>query len=642
MCGIAGKLWLDSTRPADAETVSAMAERLTHRGPDDGDVVSEGPVAFGHRRLSIVDLSKKGRQPMTSHDGTCLLVVNGEIYNHEDLREELTARGHTFRSRCDSEVLLPLYQEYFSSEGPACFDRIEGMYAFALWDQASRRLILGRDRTGQKPLVWGWVGEEGNPDGLVFASELEALLPEPGLDRRPDWDALSDYLAFRVVPHPRSAWRGVSKLPPATIMVVEEGKARTERIWRLAPGSDETAHLSFEEAAEGVRDRFEQAVRRRLMSDVPLGVLLSGGTDSAAIVAAMSRVGSGPIKTFTIGFEEAAWDESARARAVANHFETEHHEEILRPDAVGLLDDLLHHYGEPFADSSALPTFLVSRLAREQVKVALTGDGADESFAGYDRYRALHIAERLSGRAGMPVRLALRCAAGLISPFVEKGHRAPGTRLQRLLGPLDSPPRHRNHIWRLGMEESFRERLLTREGKDRFGEPTHYGANNDLPLRLNEALVLDHEHYLPDDILVKVDIASMAHGLEARSPFLDRELMDYTAALPGSYKLTGDAWKGGGSKAVLKEALRPMLPKDMMSGPKRGFGVPLDAWFRGPLRDHAREILLSPEACRRGLFSPDAVGVLLEGHAKGRVAAHETLFTLLCLERWFLRQDALT
>jgi len=630
VCGIAGKLWFDETRPGDEAAVAAITAALTHRGPDDAGLVASGPVALGHRRLSIVDLGPRGRQPMASTDGACLAVVNGEIYNHADLRAELTRRGHRFRSDCDSEIVLPLYREFWHREGPDCLDRLEGMFAFALWDGEARRLVLARDRTGQKPVVYAHT-----PEGLSFASELGALARDPDLDRTPDDQALADYLAFRCVPHPRTAWRGARKLPPAHALVAEGGEVRLARYWRLPPGPEHATAPTFEEAAEEIAARLATAVRRRLMSDVPVGALLSGGLDSAAVVGLMARESGATVRTFTIGFDDPAYDETAGARKVARLFGTEHHERIVRPDALAVLDALVDHHGEPFADSSSIPTFLVSQLASEHVKVVLTGDGGDESFAGYDRYRALALADRLARPSAAPARLALAAACRLATATGAGGHRSLGTRLERFRRAARAAPRRRNHLWRLATAPSLLDRLLTAEGRERLGHSSHYGPDLPGPLPLNEALVLDVERYLPDDLLVKLDVASMAHSLEARSPFLDRELMEAASALPASYKLAG-----GTTKRVLRRAVGRLLPPDVVDGPKRGFGIPLDAWFRGPLLDHAREVLTSSAARRRGLFDVDRVGRLVEDHARAEVAAHETRYTLLVLERWFLKSES--
>jgi asparagine synthase (glutamine-hydrolysing) len=639
MCGIAGKLWFDPARPADVAGVAALAAALAHRGPDGEGLAHDGPLAFGHRRLAIVDLSERGAQPMADTYGRCLLVANGEIYNHLELRGPLAAAGHRFRSGCDSEVLLPLYLEHWEREGPAFVDRLEGMYAFALWDGTARRLVLARDRTGQKPLVYAHAAE-----GLVFASELAALVRDPLVDRAPDWQALADYLAYKTVPHPATAYAGARKLAPGTVLVAEGGRVTLHRTWRPAPGSDDALPSTLDEAAEAVGERFTRAVRMRLMADVPVGAFLSGGLDSAAVVAEMARAVSGPVRTFTIGFDEAAYDETADARRIARRFGTEHHEERVTPDVVSMLDGILAHHGEPFADASAIPTWWVSRLARRHVKVVLTGDGGDESFAGYDRHRALELARRLDAPWAAPA----RAAAAAVARGGGQGQRTARTRLLRFQEGLSLRPRRRNHLWRLALSPVRLEPLFTPEGRRLLGTPRFYGADVDLPLRLNEALALDVERYLPDDVLPKLDVATMAHGLEARSPFLDRALMEYAAALPGRYKL-GRVPLGAGagglprgrtvSKLVLRHALRRRLPADVLRGRKRGFGVPLDAWFRGPLEAPARELLLGGGARRRGLFRPEAVERLIDDHVGGRVAAHETLLTLWVLERWFVAQE---
>ncbi len=629
MCGIAGKLWFDATRPGAEDTVRAMLSALVHRGPDDEGLSTHGPLSLGQRRLAIVDLSPAGRQPMFSADGRVALVVNGEIYNHQELRASLSAKGHQFSSRCDSEVLLPLYREYWESEGPHFVDRLDGMFAFALWDVEAQRLVLGRDRVGQKPLVYAAAA-----NGLSFASEFSALKCDPDWDRRPDDQALADFLAFRCIPQPSSAWLGARKLAPGHVLVAENGRVQTTCYWKLPPGPERASSPSLDEAAERVGGLLEQAVGRRLMSDVPLGALLSGGLDSAAVVAEMARQMGGKVKTFTIGFEDAAYDETPRARRVARLFDTQHHEELVLPDAVSLLDELLLHHGEPFADSSSIPTWMVSRLASQHVKVVLTGDGGDESFAGYDRYKALRLAQRFDSRWGRRARSALSLGRHLAMALGSAGHRSLGTRLDRFCNALDASPRQRNHLWRLATPPQVLGALLTPEARERWGTPTHYGPDSTAPLGINEALALDVRRYLPDDVLVKVDINSMAHSLEARSPFLDRRLMEYAASLPADQKLHGRQ-----SKHVLRAALRRRLPADVLHGPKQGFGVPLDSWFRGALGHHAEQVLLSPEARSRGHFDQDAVAVLLRGHREGRLAAHETLYTLLVLERWFHAEE---
>ncbi len=659
MCGLCGKLWFDPARPADFAAVRARTTALAPRGPDGDGRATDGPFALGHRRLAIVDLDERAAQPMRDEAGG-LMAANCEIYNHLELRAELEAAGHRFRTTCDAEVVLPAYRRWWPTEGPRFVSRLTGMYAFALWDGRARRLVLARDRVGKKPLHYAVTAE-----GLVFASELHALVLDPLVDRRPDWQALSDYLAFKVVPGPRTAWVGARKLPPGSVLVAEWGadgavRVAVHRTWRLAPGNEQGSAPTLDEAADEVLARLRVAVRRRLMSDVPLGAFLSGGLDSAAVVALMAQEG-GTVRTFTLGFTDPQHDETADARRVARLFSTEHHELVVEPDAVALLEAAIAHHGEPFADGSALPTYLVSQMARRHVAVALSGDGGDEAFAGSDRHRALALAGRLDRRRAAPLRLGVRAAAALAVATgaapdgrgLSSGSRGRGARLVRFADALDRTPRQRNHAWRLSLSREQLEALLTDEGRRLLPPPAFYGADVPLPLPLNEALVQDVEAYLPDDILPKLDVASMAHGLEARCPFLDHELLEYAAALPGRFKLgrpvrlprDADGAASGGpagglvSKLVLRHALRRLLPADVRFGKKRGFGLPLEAWMRGPLLAHARELLLSPAARRRGLFQPQAVAALLDAHAAGRVAAHEPILTLMVLERWFQREE---
>ncbi len=616
-----------------------MSARLVHRGPDDDGLVVAGPAALGHRRLAIVDLTASGHQPMASADDPALtLVANGEIYNHLALREELVARGHSFSSRCDVEVIVAAYREWFGAEGAGFVEHLEGMFAFALWDAEARRLVLGRDRLGQKPLVYAEVD-----GGFVFASELGALAADITVDRTFNDQALADVLALRVVPHPRTAWRGAAKLPPGHVLVRELSESgdvqmSLERTWRVAPGSDVGAALTLREAAQGVRERLDAAVRARLMADVPVGVLLSGGTDSAAIAALAARHTSERLATFTLGFADAdpAWDERDRARKVARWLGTDHTEVVLDPAHFDLVDDvldpLLAHFGEPFADTSALPTWLVSRCAAREVKVVLTGDGADESFAGYDRYRALALRETLRAGWAAPVRSALRW----VTPGEAPTQRSWRTRLARFAGGLDVSARHANHLWRVTAPPSTWHALLTDEGRIRLGTPGHYGpdiADDVAPFRLNDALALDLECFLADDVLVKLDIASMAHSLEARSPFLDRRVVEFAASLPGRHKAPP-------AKRVLRCALADVLPPDLRGGPKRGFGAPIARWLGGPWASAARDVLLSPEARARGLFRADRIEALLTAHETGTVAAHEVLYTLLCTEHWMTTQES--
>lgn len=622
MCGIAGKLYFDPRRPAEHEVLERMNAVQVHRGPDDAGIHCEGPVGLAHRRLSIIDLSPAGHQPMANEDESCWIVFNGEIYNFQALKEDLLRQGHRFRSRTDTEVVLHLYEE----QGPRCVETLRGMFAFAIWDARRRQLVLARDRLGKKPLCYQWDAE-----AFRFASEVKAIFQDPALTPRPDPAALSQYLTFGYVPSPASAFQGIRRLPPAHVLVWREGRAELRRYWRLGRGEPRTQP----EAAwcEELLARLEEAVRIRLVSDVPLGAFLSGGIDSSAVVAMMCRA-AGRVKTFSIGFGEPEYDELAAARLVAERFGTEHHELVVRPDAAGILATLAWHYDEPFADSSAVPTYYVARMTRRHVAVALNGDAGDENFGGYERYAALRLAAAVDGFPGAPaLRGALR--AGL-SLWPQTGRRGGFlTRGRRFLEGLSEEPARRYGRWMAHFAGAEKARLCTPEflaaapaADDLAPLLTAYrevGASDPA----DAAMAVDIALYLPDDLLVKVDIATMANSLEARSPFLDHPLMEFAAAIPANLKIRGRA-----TKLLMKRALRDLLPEAVLQRPKRGFGVPIDHWLRGELRELARETLLSPQALERGYLRRDAVQRLLDEHGRGIANWHPQLWNLLMLELW--------
>lgn len=576
MCGICGVLKFDG-RP-DPATVARMTARLRHRGPDDEGAFADGDVALGHRRLSIIDVSAAGRQPLFNEDRTIAAIVNGEFYNHGELRDELEAKGHRFSSKTDSEVLVHLYEE----EGVECVSRLWGMFALAVWDARNRRLLLARDRIGKKPLVYARVD-----GGLAFASELEALLEHPGIVREVDRTALHHYLTYQYVPSPWTMISGVHKLPPAHRLVCDRDGTRVEAYWRPDFSRKPSDPAAFD-------DLFRDAVKRRLMSDVPLGAFLSGGVDSSAVVATMSEFG--PVKTYSIGFEEATHNELPFARLVAKRFGTDHHEEIVRPDAVEILPDLVRRYGEPFADPSAVPTYYVCRMARRHVTVVLNGDGGDETFGGYTRYASLRKRARIRWLARLLRRPRLS--------------RDPRLQYVEIIGYFDNPGKREIYSDAMRSIAADSERLLV----SRFEE----AGTDDL---VDAAMYADTMTYLPDDLMVKVDIASMAHGLEARSPFLDHRVVEFAAGLPIEWKT---------SKRLLKERFAGRLPPEVLSRPKMGFGVPLADWFRGPLRELARDHLSRD----RGYFRLEAVRGLLDDHVAGRADHGYRLWALVVLEAW--------
>jgi asparagine synthase (glutamine-hydrolysing) len=618
MCGIAGKI--DFGGAADPEAVARMCRAMEHRGPDSRGVLTDGGAAIGAQRLAIIDIAH-GDQPLTNEDGTVVAALNGEIYNFAELRERLLAAGHTFRSHVDTEVLAHLYEEH----GEGMVDHLRGMFAFAIWDVTAQRLLLARDRPGKKPLFWARRG-----DRFWFASELSALLADPEL--RPDIDpqAIDAYLALQYVPHPLSAFKGVQKLAPAsTLSVTREGE-RIHRYWSLDHGS-KLEGVTLHEAAVRVRAAVSEATRVRLISEVPLGAFLSGGVDSSAIVACMAEHMTEPVKTFSIGFPEREFDELEYARAVASRFGTEHREFVVEPDALSIMPKLARHYGEPYADPSAIPSFYLSELTKQHVTVALNGDGGDESFAGYSRYRANRMLRALRSQAS-----PLRAIGGLARRLPEGAtDNSPRARARRILGTVGMAPVDRYVSWMSPFPDELRARLLQPDvavelgGFDPAGRIRAAWAASTADDLLDTMLDADVNTYLPDDLLVKIDIATMAYSVEARSPLLDHHVMELAASLPASYKLSG-----GVTKRVLKEAFRGDLPDDILDRPKKGFGVPLRHWFRDELRDMPREMLLDPGARTATWLRRTEVERLIDEHRTGRADHSLRLWTLLQLETW--------
>ena len=618
MCGICGIARKDGA-PVEAPALARMAAALAHRGPDDEGIETLGPVGLGHRRLSIIDLSPDGHQPMANEDGSVRIVFNGEIYNFRELRAGLEARGHRFRSRSDTEVIVHLYEEL----GTDCLTRLRGMFALAIWDEPRRRLFLARDRVGKKPLYYA-----DNPARFLFGSEIKAILAAGGVERRPDLQALHHYLTYQYVPAPWTAFAGIRCLPPAHFLLLEEGRTRLERYWRLPY----LPKLQAPEAAleEELRARLREAVRLRLVSDVPLGAFLSGGVDSSAVVALMARESAEPVRTFSIGFREEEFDELAFARLVAERCGTRHTEWVVEPRALEILPRLVWHFDQPFADPSAIPTWHVARLAREHVTVVLNGDGGDENFAGYGRYAANEETLRLE--RSLPLRAWRRARA--LAGGLRRAWRA-GALPRRLAGLRPPSVEMENALRICHFTNEEKAALCTPEfvrgagGTDSFALLfAAYGGAGDAEF-LDRALAADVGMYLPDDLLVKVDVASMASSLEARSPFLDHELMEFAARLPAGSKLLR-----GETKRILKRALRGLVPDTVLERPKMGFGVPLGRWFRGELKEFVRDALLGDEARARGYFREEAVRTLLEEHLEGRADRSNHLWNLAMLELW--------
>lgn len=630
MCGIAGVLDLEG-EGIDPQVVVRMCDQLVHRGPDDEGYFRTERVQLGQRRLKIVDLVT-GHQPMSNEDGTVWVTFNGEIYNFEELRRDLRRTGHRFDTESDTEVIVHAYED----EGAACVQRFRGMFAFALWDERRHCLLLARDRVGKKPLFYARAGRQ-----FVFASELQAMLAHPAMHRDVDLTAIDDYLTYGYIPAPKTAFDGINKLLPGHYLIVhcdgdDAGMPEVQQYWALQ--YEPKLRLNESEAVDGLRDVLLEAVRLRLVADVRLGALLSGGIDSSIVVALMSELSSQPVQTFSIGFDEAAFDELPYARAVAARYGTEHHEFLVRPDALEVLPTLVRHYGEPFADVSTIPSYYVAQLSRQHVTVVLNGDGGDESFAGYERYLAGILAERYSRvpalvrrglvepvAAGIPDRLPGLSRFKKVRSVLEISARPPSARYPRWLTYF--APECKGDLY----DPAFREQLDSYRGEDWL--PARFDGRSGAVLDpLDAMLDVDVRSYLPYDLLVKMDIAAMANSLEARSPFLDHRVMEYVARLPARYKIRGIT-----QKHLLKRLGADLLPPPILRRRKMGFGPPIGTWLRRELEPLLRDSLLSSEARQRGYFRPSSVQRLVDEHVGG-VANHAyQLWALLWFELW-LRQ----
>lgn len=618
MCGIAGKIDFDG--PVDVRLLERMCRVMEHRGPDSRGIHVDGGVGLGMQRLAIIDVAG-GEQPIFNEDRSVAVVMNGEIYNFPELRERLEAAGHRFASQSDTEVLVHLYEEH----GTRLVEHLRGMFAFAIWDVRRRRLFLARDRVGKKPLFWTRRGSQ-----VWFASEVRALLEDPAISREVDHTAISAYLELQYVPHPLSAFRDIRKLPPASTLTITADGTHEEKYWEL----DYTTKLDAvpqQELEERLREHIWDATRVRLMSEVPLGAFLSGGVDSSAIVAAMAEQMHEPVKTFSIGFREEDFDELRYARMIADRFGTDHHEFVVEPHALEIMPRLARHYGEPFADSSAIPSFYLAELTGRHVTVALNGDGGDESFAGYHRYVTDDGVRRLAWLP-RPLQRAASLARHLGEGRNDDSFRSKLNRMGRIFAMAP----HERYAMRIGMFDSARQRrLLTPEFRATLGDAapeafiydtwTSSHARN----RVDVMLDTDVQTYLPGDLLVKMDIATMAYSVEARSPFLDHHLMEFAASLPPDLKLVG-----ADGKRLLKAALRGIVPDEILDRRKMGFGVPLNHWFRNELRTLPQEVLLDPKAIERGYFQRKELERLISEHQDGRADHASRLWVLLQLEYW--------
>lgn len=624
MCGITGKIYFNNNIVSENE-LETMNSKIIHRGPDDGGVYvsPDSKIGLGHRRLSIIDLSPLGHQPMNYLD-RYWIVFNGEIYNFQEKKAELEKEGYSFKSHTDTEVILALYDKY----GKECLQHLRGMFSFAIYDDKEKTIFCARDRVGKKPFKYYL-----DDNVFIFASELKAILTQKDYKKEPDHIAIHHYLTLQYVPAPLTGFKDIKKLEPAHYLFIDlkTKKVEKERYWKL--DYSKKLNLSEDEWKKRIMEKLEESVRLRMISDVPLGAFLSGGIDSSAVVALMSKLSDKPVKTFSIGFKEEKYNELKYARIIADKFKTNHKEFIVEPNAIEMLPKLVHHYEEPYADSSALPTYYVSKMTRDFVTVALNGDGGDENFAGYPWYSAnkfslwyekilplhkllvLPMAKFLAGR----IKNRFFDRAYQFSKFIQEDYA------KRYLNYICYFP---NEMKKEIYTEKFREKVWKENTYDFITEKFREAAN---AKKVEQPLYVDATSYLPYDLLVKVDIATMIISLEGRSPFLDHEMMELTAQIPFNMKLKGLNNK----KYILKEALRGLVPDKVMFRPKKGFGVPLDVWFKKDLKQYCRDILLSEKAVSREIFKKEKIAEILDTHMNTEINYANKIWALLTLELWF-------
>lgn len=625
MCGIAGWASLDSNRPpmfGDEMLLQSMCDAIWHRGPDSEGLWLGTGVALGMRRLSIIDLST-GDQPVWNEDKTVVVVMNGELYNYREIRQELLNKGHKFYGASDTEILPHLYEEY----GEEMLDKINGMFCFALWDFTKQKLIIARDRFGEKPLYYGIFENK-----LLFASEPKVLLQHPDVETNVNLDAIRQYLSFDYVPAPHSIYEGISKLPAGHILTLQNGELKTRRYWKLSFQKREK--LSFKDATEELGKLLADAVRMRLVSDVPLGILLSGGVDSSTVAAYATQFSTEKVKTFSIGFDEDSFDESKFAREVAEHLGTEHYEDRLSVDtAANLISEIGTWLDEPLSDGSLIPTFLLSRFVRKHVTVALGGDGGDEIFAGYPMYYG-HKMARVYDSIPRFVR------AGMIEPVVNSlpvssKNLSFDYKAKRFVAASKYDVVTRHHSWFGSFSPDAQLDLLTESVKDFSAKDVYSDAKRLLEIcdaddQIEQMQFLDMNFYMAEDILTKVDRASMAVSLEVRAPFLDPRVAEFAASLPINYKLNGS-----NGKYILKKAVEKLLPKTVVKRPKKGFGIPIAEWLKGKLNPLAHDLLSRDRLIRQDFFDYEYVEKLIDEHEKGIASHHKQLWTLLVFQLWY-------
>jgi asparagine synthase (glutamine-hydrolysing) len=621
MCGIAGKLNFGDSA-VQAWDIKRMLDTIVYRGPDDEGIYTNASVGLGQRRLAIIDLRREATAPLSNEDGTIWIVLNGEIYNFQSLRTELLNQGHSFRTLSDTEVIVHLYEQY----GQACLHRLRGMFAFAIWDSDKQVLFAARDRLGKKPLYY-----TRTPSHFIFGSEIKAITADPSVTASPDFYAIDRYLSCQYVPSPLTAFSGIHKVPAGHYLLCSaQGHLQVESYWHPA-GTPKTT-LCQEDAQEQLLAILKESIRLRMTADVPVGAFLSGGIDSGAVVALMAMQSDKPVKTFSIGFNESRYNELPFARILAKHYGTEHHEFMVSPSAIEILPRLIRHYNEPFADASAIPTFYLAQFTRQYVTVALSGDGGDESFAGYHHYLRMQqlalfdrVPQPLRAEGTKVLRFPLRCFPG----------SEPAMKLDKALGMMGATLPQRYHQYLGILKDQEKDRLYTSKFHDLI-RSSHTNQNTwEIPWasttdQLDWMMAHDQTHYLPDGLMVKTDIASMANSLEVRCPLLDHDLVEFAWSLSSQWKMNAQ-----GQKVIFKNAVRSLLPQEILQKPKTGFGVPLAQWFRTELSGLLKDTLLSKQAIARGLFNPSFLRQMVDDQLAERRDWANRLWALICLEMWF-------
>ncbi len=624
MCGIVGFVNARNKK-AEREIIEKMNSCIVHRGPDEDGFFVKDSVALAMRRLAIIDLAG-GQQPIFNHDRTKAIVFNGEIYNFQELRADLEKRGHKFYTNSDTEAIIHLYDEF----GADCVQHLRGMFAFAIWDDTDKSLFIARDRVGKKPVLYS-LQENGD---LIFGSEFTALLAHPKISREVDFEAIDSYLSYLCVPAPQTAFKQIRKLEPAHWLRWKDGKIEMRRYWQ--PDFSRKIKISEAEAIDETTRIIREATKMRMISEVPLGAFLSGGVDSSVVVALMAQESEKPVKTFSIGFEEQDFSELKYAKIVAKHVGAEYNEFIVKPNALEVLPTLVEHYGEPYADSSAIPTYYVSKETRKFVTVALNGDGGDESFAGYERYAAMKIAELYHRFPAFARKLFIEKPIGMFPTSELKKSRVRDAK--RFLQAANLPKTERYFRWMSTFNRDAKAEIYTKEfretvsGQNPSAFLDKWFANANGSGILDATMLTDQMTYLPNDLLVKVDIASMANSLEARSPFLDHKVIEFAASLPENLKMQKFE-----TKSLLKKVAAKLVPREVIYRRKMGFGVPIGNWFRGEMKNFVREILLAEKSLKRGIVKSEMIEKYVREHTESERDHTFQIWTLLMLELWFQR-----